>query len=129
MHMDSRLEKSKAFEISYDRHLQENGSYFMAMGNSCQDIFKHASDYVGFDSHDRSEKNFRNPALSNSYFRGRVSLPFFFKGVSQFQELIGKQDNADITRCFRDQLIECITTNNTLGHQSLDLNNKMNKNN
>ena len=82
MHMDSRLEKSKAFEISYDRHIQENGSYFMAIGNSCQDILKHASDYVGFDSHDRSEKHFRNPALSNSYFRGRVSLPFFFKGVS-----------------------------------------------
>ena len=53
MHMDSKFEKNKAFEINYSGHFPDNGQYYMALGNSCYDIMKCASDQIGFDSHDK----------------------------------------------------------------------------
>ena len=99
--MDSKFEKSKAFEISYDGHFVNSNQFHMALGNSCYDIMKYASDQIGFDSHNKSSKS-KFPSLSKSYFRGRVSLPFFFKGLAQFNDLISKPDNNDIIKCFRE---------------------------
>jgi len=56
----------------------DKANYFMALGNYCDMVInKHA------ESADDSSTRSR----SKSYFRGCVSLPFFFRGVSEFKKM------------------------------------------
>ena len=39
--------------------------------------------------------------------------------------MISNVDQAELSKCFRDQIIDCVVNKNLLGHSMLDLNAKM----
>ena len=69
-------------EISLKEHLPEKGTYFVALGNHVKTIINSSAE----ERDDSMTKlNLGNP--NKTFFRGRCSLPFFFKGVSEFKKI------------------------------------------
>ena len=103
VHMDTKMDKSKVYEVSYAQHFPDNGQFFVSLGNSCFDIMKSSSDQLGYDYNDRVHgAAIRHPGLHKSHFRGRVSLPFFFRGCSQFHTMISNTDQQELSKCFKE---------------------------
>lgn len=130
-------EPHKQADLPISDYLPEKGTYFMALGNACRTIFHQG----GAEQRDDGPAGAYQQAQHSHkmYFRGRCSLPFFFRGVSDFKKMhepYKKSAAAEAAErapdkkqrgaicdldVFVEQLIEIIVHKNLLGHTELNL--------